>query len=169
VAAATYKVPGATKKVKLALNAAGRKLLDQFYKLPATVKLGGTSTASRKLTFAYPRVKSPVAYAWLFSAGYTRATELTVSKVPAGGKVVVICRGVGCPFAKKVFPRKSSKLKLASSLAGSHLHPGTTLTLEITARNEVGKVVRFTIRSGRQPTIAALCLPPGAAKPAACA
>lgn len=169
VAAGTYKVTGATKNVKLALDATGRKLLDRFYKLPATVKLGGTSNVTEKVTFAYTRVKSRVASAWLVSAGATRATELTVSRVPAGGRVVVICRGAGCPFARKTFPRKSSKLKLASVLGGSRLQPGTKLTLEITAPDDVAKVVVFTVRSGRRPSGTTLCLPPGAGSPRHCA
>lgn len=73
VAKGTYTVGSSSAKVKLKLNATGRKLLSEFYKLPATVKLGGTSTESKQITFSYPRIKSPVAWTWLFFSGYTTA------------------------------------------------------------------------------------------------
>jgi hypothetical protein len=46
---------------------------------------------------------------------------------------------------------------------------GTRLVIEVIAANRVGKVETLTIRSGAQPTLNHLCLPPGTSQPARCA
>jgi hypothetical protein len=50
-----------------------------------------------------------------------------------------------------------------------HLSPHSTVSIQITASNEVGEVVIFTVVSGKSPTEAFRCLPPGARSPTACA
>jgi hypothetical protein len=49
-----------------------------------------------------------------------------------------------------------------------HLSPGTKVEVQITAPNEVGELVVFTIVSGRSPKESFLCPPPGARTPSAC-
>jgi hypothetical protein len=51
---------------------------------------------------------------------------------------------------------------------GARLRPGATLEIDITAPDDVGKVLIFKILSGRQPLTVAQCLPPGAHRPATC-
>jgi hypothetical protein len=115
-------------------------------------------------------VKAPVSYTWTFSRTYSRAEQLSVSGIPAGGLVEVICKGGGCPFAHRSFsPDSSHRVGFGPPVTSSHLHPGAVLTLETTDTDYVGKVAIFTVLSGRFPTVGSKCLPPGAANPSKCA
>ena len=97
------------------------------------------------------------------------AQALSISGIPNGAKVTVICSGGGCPFAKLVYSPTRMRLSLMPSLRGIRLRPSAILTLEITKANAVGKVEVFRIRSGQAPTSTESCLPPGATHPASCA
>jgi CSLREA domain-containing protein len=174
IAGSTYSVAtGQRQTVKLKLNQQGHALLNARYKLPATLKLGGTTSATRKVTFAYGRVRAGVDYTWKFFRTFTLADQLTVTALPAGAKVALTCHGGGCPFAKRSFSlkrkAKSRSLTLAAKLRRAHLKPRTTVRVAITAANAVGKVVTFTMVAGSNPRVAVNCLVPGARKPSACA
>jgi hypothetical protein len=54
--------------------------------------------------------------------------------------------------------------RLELSLKGNDLRPGTTLELDVTATDDVGKVAIFNLRRGQQ-TLVEKCLPPGARSP----
>jgi CSLREA domain-containing protein len=168
VGSATYSsATGASATVTVPLNAAGRKLLGRFFRLPVTLTVSGTSTLTKGLTFSYSVVRSPISFTWAFSPSSTTAQVLTVSKVPAKGSVVVICHGGGCPFAKKSFTPHAGKVLLASNFKRG-LKPHATLEIVVRAPNAVAKVALFTIQSGSQPTVVGRCLPPGAQKPTPC-
>jgi hypothetical protein len=170
VAAGSYSVAsGHQVKIKLALNAAGRKVLTQRYQLPATLLIGGTTRITRSVTFSYRRISSPVSFTWSFNSRFSVAEDLTITRLPPKPEVVVICQGRGCPFSERTFHPTGGKLALAPALAHRHLAPHATVELQINSRNEVGKVLVFTIRSDKQPTLAASCLAPGASHPTACA
>ena len=171
IASGTYSIAaGRTATVKLSLNATGKKLLTARYKVPATLNLTGTATAKKTVTFKYGVISISPSYTWAFSKAFSYAIELSLSRLPKGSKVTLSCHGHGCPFAKKTFSTpKSGKLALASALKKRHLTPGSTVRIQITASNEVGEVVVFTILSGKSPRESFLCLPPGARTPSACA
>jgi hypothetical protein len=160
---------GMSSKLSLSLNSTGKHLLDQFYKLKATLTTSGTLVIKRTVTFSYARVKAAVNFTWAFGSSSTRAELLTVTGVPSDGKVYALCHGGGCPFAKRSFIAKHRTAAVTPALLDSHLTPGTTLTIEIEAPNSVGKVVEFTMLSGKQPAITSRCLVPGESKPTACA
>lgn len=166
----TYSVAtGHTAKVRLRLNAAGIRLLTQFYKLPAKVSLRGSAPASRDVTFRYARLHLNPAYQWAFSARFAFVTQLTLSGLPRKSRVTVVCRGGGCPFGRRSFAApKHGKLELAPALGQRHLSVGATVDVQITAANTVGEVVRFTVLAGKLPKESFLCMPPGTHTPAAC-
>jgi hypothetical protein len=158
---------GATETLNVSLNKTGQKLLTKFYKLPVTVTLTGAISANGTLNFIYPVIHSPIAFTWAFTADATVAQLLTVSRVPAKGKVTVTCGGQGCPFAKRTFSAHNGKVALASFFKRG-LGPHATVEIVISASNEVAKVVTFTIQRSAQPTVTAACQPPGAKKPSKC-
>jgi hypothetical protein len=160
---------GQRATIKVTLNSTGQKLLDRFYRLPATVAITGTTSIVKKVTFSYSRIRSPIFFTWAFTSGYSIAQKLSITGLPSKSKVTVICHGGGCPFVKRVFTPHGRQLALTSSLNQSHLTPHTTLELEITAANDVGKIAIFRILSGQQPSLTELCLLPGASRPTACA
>jgi hypothetical protein len=154
--------------VKINLNSTGQKLLAQRYTLPTTLTVGGTNVLSKKVTFSYPVIHSPISFTWTFNSSATVAQNLSVAGIPSGGKVTVICHGGGCPFGKRTFKPHHGTVGLTSALGHSNLRPGATLELDITASNRVGKVAIFTMRSGQQPRLSEECLPPGAGRPSRC-
>ena len=170
IGSSSYSIPtGKSSTVTLSLNSTGKKLLTARYKVPATLTLTGTASAKRTVTFKYGVISLSPSYTWAFGKSFSFATELTVTHLPKGAKVMLACHGHGCPFAKKTFAApKSGKLALASALKKRHLSPHSTVTIQITAPNEVGEVVIFTIMSGKSPTETFRCLPPGAHTPTAC-
>ena len=170
IASASYSIPtGKSSTVKLSLNSTGKKLLTARYKVPATLTLTGTASAKKRVTFKYVVISLSPSYTWAFGKAFSFATELTLTHLPKGAKIALACRGHGCPFAKKTFSApKSGKLALASALKKRHLSPHATVTIQITAANEVGEVVIFTIVSGKSPMETFRCLPPGARTPTAC-
>ena len=171
IASGSYSIPtGKNSTLTLALNATGRKLLTARYKVPATLTVTGTASARKPLTFRYRVINLSPSYTWAFGKSFSFATELTVTHLPKGSKVVLLCHGHGCPFGKKTYSApKNGKLALASALKKRHLSPHSTVTIEITASNQVGEVVIFRIVSGKSPKESFLRLPPGARRPAACA
>jgi hypothetical protein len=168
VGVGTYSVAtGGATTVTITLNSAGQKLLTQRYKLPATLAVGGTTPLSQIVTFEYGVIRSPIAFTWRFGAHSTIAQLLTVSRVPAKGKVTVTCHGGGCPFTKRSFSPHNGKVALASFFSRG-LRPHATVEIVVSATDEVAKVVTFTIQSDSEPTVTARCLPPGAHKPSKC-
>ena len=75
------------------------------------------------------------------------------------------CDGKGCPFAKRsrqVPP--NGKVGFTGALDGEKLKPGAVIEVRITAAGWIGKVVRYTVRTGKLPKAQTLCLAPGAAE-----
>jgi hypothetical protein len=106
---------------------------------------------------------------WGLARRYTTVFDLTVKDVPADGRVVVLCRGGGCPMARRAVSLKGGSARLAKLFKGRRLKPGTVVEIRITAPGKIGKVVRYSVRAKRKlPTSATLCLPAGASTPGAC-
>jgi streptogramin lyase len=170
VATGSYSVAaGRQVTVTIGLNSAGRRLLTDRYTVPAAIAVGGTTPTSRIATFSYGRLHISPTYTWAFGKSFSEAQELTLTKLPARSKVAVICTGHGCPFAKRSFTPKNGKVALAPALAHRHLSAHAAIEIEITAPNDVGQVIIFTVRSAKPPAVSARCLPPGTRTPSACA
>src|SRR5262249_16769145 len=132
VASGRYSVAsGRHVTVRLTLSHKGQAMLTQHYTLASTVSLRGTTRISRKVTFRYPVIKSPIGYTATFGGASTAFSELTVSKVPRGGKVTIICHGGGCPFPERTFKARHGKVILAPEFEHSPLHVGAHLTIEV--------------------------------------
>ena len=169
VGGGSYSVSsGHVSSVTIKLNGTGQTLLNQFYKLPVTITFGGSTPLAHTFTIRYTIIKSPISYTWAFGPSTTAAQELTVTAIPTGGKVTVVCHGGGCPFGKRTFTPRHGQVSLLGALARARLRPNASVEVEITAGSEVGKVTIFTIRSGQVPLITDLCLPPGARSPSRC-
>jgi hypothetical protein len=169
VAGGSYSVAaGGQVTVTIGLNATGRRLLDDLYRVPALAVIGGTSVITSAATFSYGRIRISPAYTWAFTRRSSVAEELSLTGLPAAARVALLCHGGGCPFARRTFAPTNGKLKLASALKHGHLRPRATVEVQITAPADVGEVVVFTIRSNKPPTESFRCLPPGARRPAAC-
>jgi hypothetical protein len=162
---------GSRETLRFTLNRAGKQLLSRFYRLPATFTFSATSGTvipTQIVRFSYPRITALVPYNFRYYASFTEVLQLAVSGVPKGGAVTVTCRGRGCPFVRRTI-RHERRPDLTRLFHGAHLSPGTTVEITITAPDAVGKVDIFEIQADAAPTLAKLCLPPGAQKPLRCA
>jgi hypothetical protein len=103
-----------------------------------------------------------------------RIRNLTITG-PIGAKVVVRCRGRGCPFRRttrnvviKGKRARSSATVRVRRLERRFLRSGTRVEVSVTRTGAIGKFTRFTIRKRRPPARSDLCLVPGAPAPVAC-
>jgi hypothetical protein len=170
VGTGSFAIPtGQSATITVTLNATGKSLLAgaPHYKLPATLAITGTTSALSTVTYTYTRITSPISFTWSFGSTST-AQSLSISHIPSGGKVQVICNGRGCPFGSKTLTPSHGTVSVAKALKHAALHPHTSIDLRITAPNDVGKVAIFTMRFGAAPSLSESCLTPGATKPTAC-
>jgi hypothetical protein len=115
---------------------------------------------------ALPRVDATVANAWEWTRSTTRVATLKVRGAPAGARVEVRCAGRGCPVSVRRVSGKGQTLDLRRQFfRRARLRSGATLEVRVHVDGHVAKVARFTMRRGKRPLTAFLCLPPGAAKP----
>jgi hypothetical protein len=113
-----------------------------------------------------------------FTPTYTRFLAMAVHRLRVGTRIVLICRGRGCPFSRQslLVTRKACRSKAACitehaqvvdvvpRLRGRRLQIGTVLTVELTRPDWIGKAYVFTIRSGRKPTDQIKCVAPGSTR-----
>jgi hypothetical protein len=159
---------GRHTQLKIRLNRAGQKQLTAHYVLATTLTVHGPNAVVQKVTFRYPVIRAKVDYDFNINGPTSVTNQLTVSAIPRGGKVRLACRGGGCPFSTRTFSPRRGTVGLAPALKSSPLHVGTVLEIDILAPNRVGEVAMLTIRTGQRPSVARLCLPPGAGRPARC-
>jgi hypothetical protein len=128
----------------------------------ATLPVKGTITATMQWTFSY-------------APTYTRVISMVINGVPTGATVQMVCRGRGCPFAKrnrtigkpKPCTGKAKRthscpvhgrINLTGTFRRRNLRPGTQITIEIRRPRFVGKYYSFTVRSRKQPRVQIACL-----------
>jgi hypothetical protein len=119
----------------------------------------------------FPGEAISVQHEWQAYKRYTRISKLNVSGIPRNATLALRCSGGGgCPFARRslTFPNGARTSKLAKLFKARKLRVGTTLDLQITATNWIGKLVRFKMRPSRIPSVTVRCLRPGANAPSRC-
>ena len=117
----------------------------------------------------FPVLDPPVRNRWAVGNRRTRVVQLVVRTLPATATVEVRCRGPRCPFKKRKVAPRDGTARLTKLFKDRALPAGTVIELRALAPGMVGKVVRYRLRTRqRLPRSTRLCLPPGAASPAAC-
>jgi Invasin, domain 3/Bacterial Ig-like domain (group 3) len=116
-----------------------------------------------------PKLSSRLKWSFRSTPTYTKVLTLVASRVPAGSRIVAICHGRGCPFAKRVIGLAKSSHKrtvdLTARFSDNRLSVNAQLTVEIVRANFIGRYFNFVVRSGRSPSVRISCLVPGAVKP----
>ena len=96
----------------------------------------------------------------------SRLTRLVVTNVIAGASVRVSCsakaRGV-CPYKSKTtrVARAAAQLSLVKPFASKRLKPGTTLTVAVSVRGQIGAWLTLKTVKGKAPRTTRGCLAPG--------
>jgi Ca2+-binding RTX toxin-like protein len=117
----------------------------------------------------YKRLTSNFDIGWSADVHTTVIDRLIVLRVPAGGTVAVTCHGKKCPRrAKRVTVHHRRNLKLSGYLRGRDLPTGDRVEVRVTAPRRIGLVRRYRIRGKQGPSVARLCLAPGAKRPGKC-
>jgi hypothetical protein len=119
----------------------------------------------------FPRLDSTIGYAFDKAGKRTVFTKLTVRPARGGSIVRVSCTGRGCPFkAKTRAVRKDAReLNLSRLVRRAKLGSGARLEVRVAKVATIGIVRRLTVRAGKGPTDATLCLTPGAKRATRCA
>jgi hypothetical protein len=110
-------------------------------------------------------------------AGFDTAVgaRLTLLSVlaPAGARITITCKGSGCPshlranqFALTYHHEALALLKFKRFERA--FHAPAALEIRVSARGEIGKYTRFTIRRGKLPVRVDACLDPTTSKPMSC-
>jgi len=170
VATSSYSLPsGQSKTISVSLNRSGRALLSEFYKLPATVNVGGSATATAHIGFSYPRIKALILYTARFNGhGVDTVGDITISGIPKGSAVKFACQKGSCsPRSQSFKLKKGSRLSLGATAVV--LKPEAAVAFEVTHTGQVGHVLEVTDVGPGAPQQSVLCLPPGARKPTRCA
>jgi Ca2+-binding RTX toxin-like protein len=126
-------------------------------------------------TFPPPeRITSPVRVTWGVSGKRIYLLRLKVTRVPKGGKVQLRCKGKKCPYKRKASKkRRKAAITLFKAVKPSKVvgkkkrsfRARQRLEVRITAKDYIGKVVRYKLKKGKIPNGKELCLPVGAKKP----
>jgi hypothetical protein len=97
----------------------------------------------------------------------TRFDRLRVTRLLAGAKVQLRCRGERCKFKRKTAKRGAGTSVNLLPLLGRRrtVPPGVTLEVWIRAPNYIAKVVRYKTNRRSFPVGVVLCVPPGATRP----
>ena len=120
----------------------------------------------------FPTIGAGIGFDFRFFRTYTRLLSLTVTKVPAGGRIVVTCKSKkkrSCAFKSKrfSFAKATKTVKLVKLFKKRRLSPGTVFVVRVTAPDVLGKVARHTVRKGKAPLRKITCVTPGG-RAAAC-
>jgi hypothetical protein len=101
--------------------------------------------------------------------------NLLTVQAPVGARVMVTCRGRGCPTKSEGHLAAASRkqphaatVTLAFRAFERSLRAGVTLRILVTKPGEIGKYTRFTIRRGKLPARVDSCLLPSDPNPIAC-
>lgn len=115
-----------------------------------------------------PRMLTPFPIVRLVGS-VTRAgtrIELLAVRAPRGARVVVRCRGAGCPVkrAEKLVRRDAVRFAALKRL----MPAGVVLQVLVRRGASIGKYTRFKLRRNRRPQRSDGCLWPGTARTAPC-
>lgn len=98
---------------------------------------------------ALPAVK--VQSAWVASARTTRVKAMSVSGVPATARVVLVCRGGGCPFHRKPVATHGAT-RVSLTRAFRHVRLRLDAQVDVRVSDATGTMlVRFLMRRGKPP------------------
>ena len=127
------------------------------------------------------QINSSMQWLFAFTPGYTTVTSMVLNGVSLGTKVILSCKGRGCPFGRLTNvlsgavrctagrrhcrSHRRGPINLTGAFHRHRLLVGARITIEIRRPGWVGKYYSFVIRSGHVPQVRISCLAPGQSRP----
>jgi len=114
---------------------------------------GGTSPGPETTPIGGVAFAPKVGVATRTRGGRTSFSKLTVSGVPAGTKVRLVCKGgkrKACPLRAKTFAVKSAKISIVNALKRRKLRAGAVVELRIVSPAGDVKVFSYKTRAGKK-------------------
>jgi hypothetical protein len=108
---------------------------------------------------------------WAVLRTHARLLALVVHTAPVGARVVLTCRGRGCPFKRarrRTVTRNLQRITLHRGFRRARLRFGTRLRLSITATGTVGRTYTYVVKRGELPRKTTVCRAPGEARGRSC-
>ena len=114
--------------------------------------------------------RTRVANSWIAFTDHTEVAVLRLRLLPTGARIQVRCtnRSRGCPFTSRRLRIRSGRANATTLFRGAELETGAVIEIRITARDTIGRVFRYTMRSRKLPARRELCLTPGRSRPGRC-
>jgi hypothetical protein len=145
---------------------------DYLVKLLVTDRDGAASLAQRLISVHAPVAQflSPFPVVRVIGDVRRRGTLIReiVIRVPAGSRVVIRCRGRGCPKTKAKRTAHAARTLHVRRFARRVLRPRAVVRISVTKPGTIGKYTRIRIRKDRPPSRIDRCLMPGRKQPARC-
>jgi PKD repeat protein len=171
VVSRTFSVPG-PKTVSLRVTddegAASTTSLTLQVREQSTASPPPSSQPAPSGAAPLPRLLSPFPIVRLVGSVRRARTDIKVLTVraPRGSRVLVRCRGKGCPIRriKRVVRRSRTRLKAAERL----MPAGAVLEVLVSRGDRIGKFTRFKFRRNRRPVRTDGCLWPRTTRMAPC-
>ena len=118
----------------------------------------------------YPMLQAGITGFFAVYEKYTAVTSFLVRRLAAGTKVVVTCKGRGCPFKmkKRAIDEARDRLPLMKFVRKAKLRRGVRLKVKVTKPDTVGLIAKWKIRAAKPPVRSDSCLWPGETKPRSC-
>jgi hypothetical protein len=119
----------------------------------------------------FAQLGAVVSNQWGVARTFARLRTLVVHNAPKGARIVLTCKGRGCPFKKarrRTVKRELQRIDLDGGFRRARLRIGTRLKLTITAAETIGRTYTYVVKRGAPPTRTTVCRAPGEKKGRSC-
>jgi hypothetical protein len=124
-----------------------------------------------KLAEPFAQLGAVLSNQWVVTSRFARLTQLVVHNAPKGARIVLRCKGRGCPTRKatrRTVSRELQRITLHRAFRRARLQFGTKLTLSITAAQTIGRTYTYVVKRGEIPTRTTVCRAPGQSRGRSC-
>jgi hypothetical protein len=119
----------------------------------------------------FAQLGAVVSNQWGVARTFARLRALVVHNAPKGARIVLTCKGRGCPIKKarrRTVTRELQRVALDGGFRRARLRIGTRLKLTITAAETIGRTYTYVVKRGAPPTRQTVCRAPGEKKGQSC-
>jgi hypothetical protein len=119
----------------------------------------------------FAQLGAVVSNQWLVTRTHAKLLSLVVRLAPKGARIVLTCKGKGCPkqrTQRRTVSRNLQRIVLQRPFRRSRLRFGTRLTLKITAAGTIGRTYSYVVKRGELPRRTTTCRAPGASRGRSC-